>query len=82
MSTEYKNWLATKKEKAAEGDVAGYVAWYIEHPSPLGGLYGRQMTRPEIIRQAVSSAASSFKAPRWRSTTAAPRKRRARSSTW
>jgi hypothetical protein len=60
MITEYRNWLAAKKEKATEGDVAEYVAWYVKHPSPLGGLFGRELTRPEIIRNAMESAAVAF----------------------
>lgn len=62
MSTvTYKSWLATKQQMVAAGDVADYLAWYAEHPSPLGGLFGRPLTKPEIVSSAIASVAHSFK---------------------
>jgi hypothetical protein len=58
-TSEYKAWH--QKDLAMRlGGVAEWIAWYVENPSPLGGLFGRTLTRPEVIRQAVSNAATYF----------------------
>ena len=56
--------------------MAEYLSWYIEHPSPLAtGLFGRELTRPELVAKAVESAALSFKGTGWKSgTPARPRR--------
>jgi hypothetical protein len=58
-TSEYKAWH--QKDLAMRlGGVAEWIAWYVENPSPLGGLFGRPLTRPEVIRQAVANAAIYF----------------------
>ena len=58
--TEYTTWLAIKKHHVDAGNVAEFLAWYIDNPSPVGGLFGRELTRAEVVRQAVEAAAAAF----------------------
>ena len=61
MSTEYKTWLAAKAQIREQGDVAEFLFWMIKNPSPMGGLFGRELTKPEINSTAISSTAHNFK---------------------
>lgn len=59
--SEYRAWLDAKGDKADDGDVAEYLRWMIDNPSPLGGLFGAPKPLADVVVAAVVSVATSFK---------------------
>lgn len=59
-AAEYKEWIAATRKLREAGDVGEFVAWYLDNPSPLGGVFGRSLTRAEIRHRAVVAAGTWF----------------------
>jgi hypothetical protein len=56
----YRTWHQASLAKQIAGDVGAYMAWAVENPSPIGGLFGGKLTPAEIIRGVVETVATAF----------------------